>query len=85
MLKLEGFNSTIYSFNKKTGVSFTPKPAFTFHIRPDVVVFPCSHFWKALMKLSHGENEKDALNLTFPFTNIQSHLNPGQWWTWDYI
>ena len=24
MLKLEGFNSTIYSFNKKTGVSFTP-------------------------------------------------------------
>ena len=26
MLKLEGFNSTIYSFNKKTGVSFTPSP-----------------------------------------------------------
>ena len=25
MLKLAGFNSTIYSFNKKTGVSFTPK------------------------------------------------------------
>ena len=24
MLKLAGFNSTIYSFNKKTGVSFTP-------------------------------------------------------------
>ena len=24
MLKLEGFNSTIYSSNKKTGVSFTP-------------------------------------------------------------
>ena len=25
MLKLAGFNSTIYSFNKKTGVSFTPR------------------------------------------------------------
>ena len=24
MLKLAGFNSTIYSFNKKTGVSLTP-------------------------------------------------------------
>ena len=24
MLKLAGFNSTIYSFNKKMGVSFTP-------------------------------------------------------------
>ena len=24
MLKLAGFNSTTYSFNKKTGVSFTP-------------------------------------------------------------
>ena len=27
MLKLAGFNSTIYSFNKKTGVSFTPNLA----------------------------------------------------------
>ena len=26
MLKLAGFNSTIYSFNKKTGASFTPIP-----------------------------------------------------------
>ena len=25
MLKFAGFNSTLYSFNKKTGVSFTPK------------------------------------------------------------
>ena len=25
MLKFAGFNSTIYSFNKKTGVSFTPR------------------------------------------------------------
>ena len=27
MLKLAGFNSTIYSSNKKTGVSFTPNPS----------------------------------------------------------
>ena len=27
MLNLAGFNSTIYSFNKKTGVSFTPIPS----------------------------------------------------------
>ena len=30
MLKLAGFNSTIYSFNKKTGVSFTPSPPGAF-------------------------------------------------------
>ena len=33
MLKLAGFNSTIYSFNKKTGVSFTPTNT-TLHCMP---------------------------------------------------
>ena len=31
MLKLAGFNSTIYSFNKKTGVSFTPRSGAPTH------------------------------------------------------
>ena len=45
MLKLAGFNSTIYSFNKKTGVSFTPKSTkptdFMMHSSKSLAIICC--------------------------------------------
>ena len=52
MLKLAGFNSTIYSFNKKTGVSFTPN-AYCLSIGNNNAHFlPVSSTMAALLFLS---------------------------------